>query len=107
MRLEAKIKRKRVPAPQRWRERINEQIRGSRHTFLIANNSAISQVQSGMNSVTTRDQILESLKTLPPEATLEERREHLYFVTKLEQGLKQSEARELAAHDQVVKQFSR
>ena len=54
-----------------------------------------------MNSVTTRDQILESLKTLPPESTLEDVMEHLYFVAKLEQGLKQSEARELVTHDQV------
>jgi hypothetical protein len=58
-----------------------------------------------MNSVTTRDQIVESLKTLPPEATLEEGREHLYFVMRLEQGLKQSEARELVTHDQVLKKF--
>ena len=58
-----------------------------------------------MNSVTTRDQIVESLKTLPPEATLEDVMEHLYFVLRLEQGLKQSEARELVTHDQVVKRF--
>ena len=60
-----------------------------------------------MNSVTTRDQILESLKTLPPESTLEDVMEHLYFVAKLERGLQQSEARELVPHDQVVKRFLR
>lgn len=60
-----------------------------------------------MNSVTTRDQIVESLKALPPESTLEDVMEHLYFVAKLEQGLKQSEARELVTHDQVVKRFLR
>ncbi len=60
-----------------------------------------------MNSVTTRDQIVESLKTLSPEATLEDVMEHLYFVAKLEQGLQQSEARELLPHDEVVKRFLR
>jgi hypothetical protein len=58
-----------------------------------------------MNSVATRDQIIESLKTLPPESTLEDVVEHLYFMAKLERGLQQSEARELISHDEVKRRF--
>jgi hypothetical protein len=58
-----------------------------------------------MNTTTTRDQIVESLKSLPPEATLEDAMEHLYFMAKLEQGLRQSEARDLIAHEKVKQRF--
>ena len=60
-----------------------------------------------MNQVSTRDTILESLKTLPASATLDEIIEHLVFMAKLEDGLRQSEARDLILHDAVAARFAR
>jgi hypothetical protein len=60
-----------------------------------------------MNQVSTRDAILESLKTLPANATLDEIIEHLVFMAKLEEGLRQSETRDLIPHDAVAARFAR
>jgi hypothetical protein len=60
-----------------------------------------------MNQVSTRDTILESLKTLPVSVTLDEIIEHLLFMAKLEEGLRQSETRDLIAHDAVAARFPR
>jgi hypothetical protein len=60
-----------------------------------------------MNQVSTRDTILESLKTLPISATLDEIIEHLVFMAKLEEGLRQSETRDLIPHDAVTARFVR
>jgi hypothetical protein len=60
-----------------------------------------------MNQVSTRDTILESLKTLPVSVTLDEIIEHLLFMAKLEEGLRQSETRDLIAHDAVAARFAR
>jgi predicted transcriptional regulator len=38
-------------------------------------------------------------------ATLEDTIERLCFIAKIEEGLRQSEARQLVSHDEVKKQF--
>jgi predicted transcriptional regulator len=58
-----------------------------------------------MTIPTTRDAILEALKQLPPDATLEDAMERLYFLSKLERGMAQSEARDLIPHEEVAKRF--
>jgi hypothetical protein len=58
-----------------------------------------------MTMPTTRDAILEALKQLPPDATLDDAMERLYFLSKLERGLAQSEARDLIPHEEVAKRF--
>ena len=54
-----------------------------------------------MNSTIIRDAILEALKRLPVEATLEDVMEHLYFIAKLEPGRQQSNERDLNSHEAV------
>ncbi len=59
-----------------------------------------------MTQVSARDSVLESLKTLPADASLDNIIEHLVFMAKLEEGLSQSENRDLISHDQVTVRFS-
>jgi predicted transcriptional regulator len=58
-----------------------------------------------MPTTTPKETILESLKLLPPDATLEDAMERLYFLSKLERGLAASEAGELISHEDVKKRF--
>jgi hypothetical protein len=59
-----------------------------------------------MNQTNTRDTVLEALKTLPEDATLDQIIERLVFMAKLEEGLQQSEARALISHEDIVKRFA-
>ncbi len=60
-----------------------------------------------MTQISTRDAVLESLKSLPANASLDDMIEHLVFVAKIEEGLKQSDTRNLIPHDQVAARFTR
>jgi hypothetical protein len=60
-----------------------------------------------MAQLVTRDIVLESLKKLPENATLDDIIEHVVFMAKLEEALVQSEARELVAHQDVLARFSK
>jgi hypothetical protein len=48
---------------------------------------------------------LEALQGLPEHATIEEAIEQLCFIAKIEEDLRQSDARQLVSHDEVEKQF--
>jgi len=54
---------------------------------------------------TEKQRAIEALKTLPDEATVEDAIERLCFIAKIEEGLRQSEAGRLVAHDDVKTQF--
>jgi len=54
---------------------------------------------------TEKQRAIEALKTLPEEATVEDAIERLCFIAKIEEGLRQSEAGRLVAHDDVKTQF--
>ncbi|MEY4531043.1 MAG: hypothetical protein RLZZ156_1764 [Deinococcota bacterium] len=60
-----------------------------------------------MTQVSTRDTVLESLKTLPDDASLDDIIEHLVFMAKLEEGLSQSQNRDLIPHEVVAARFAR
>lgn len=53
-----------------------------------------------------RDAVVESLKKLPENATLNDIIKHLVLMAKLEEALTQSEARELRTHQEVMARFS-
>ena len=50
--------------------------------------------------------MLESLKSLPEDATLDQIIERLVFMAKLEESLQQSEARDLISHKAIAKRFA-
>lgn len=48
---------------------------------------------------------IEALRALPEHATIEDAIERLCFIAKIEEGLRQSDARQLVSHDEVKRQF--
>ncbi len=52
-----------------------------------------------------KSRAIEALRALPEHATIEDAIERLCFIAKVEEGLRQSDARQLVSHDEVKKQF--
>ena len=55
--------------------------------------------------ITEKQRAIEALQALPEHATIEDAIERLCFIAKIEEGLRQSDARQLVSHDEVKKQF--
>jgi predicted transcriptional regulator len=55
--------------------------------------------------ITEKQRAIEALRALPEHATIEDAIERLCFIAKIEEGLRQSDARQLVSHDEVKKQF--
>lgn len=55
--------------------------------------------------ISEKQRAIEALQGLPDHATIEDAIERLCFIAKIEEGLRQSDARQLLSHDEVTKQF--
>ena len=55
--------------------------------------------------ITEKQRAIAALRALPEHATIEDAIERLCFIAKIEEGLRQSDARQLVSHDEVKKQF--
>jgi predicted transcriptional regulator len=53
----------------------------------------------------TKERLLQAVQQLPPDATVEQAMEHLYFLAKVERGLRQADAGELIPHDEARKRL--
>ena len=60
-----------------------------------------------MGSSGLKQKIVETVEHLPEDATVEDAMERLYFLDKIERGLKQAEAGEGLSHEDVKKRFVR
>ena len=58
-----------------------------------------------MPAETTKDRLLDAVKQLPADATVEQARERLYFIAKVEEGLRQADAGKLVNHDDVKRRL--
>jgi predicted transcriptional regulator len=56
-------------------------------------------------AISEKQRAIEALRALPEHATLDDAIERLCFIAKIEEGVRQSDARELVSHDEVKKQF--
>jgi predicted transcriptional regulator len=54
---------------------------------------------------TTKERILEALRALPPDATVEDAIERLVFMAKVEEGLAQLDAGQGIPHEEVKRRF--
>lgn len=54
---------------------------------------------------TTRDQVLDVIKTLPQETSVEEAMERLYFLANIESGLRQVEEGQVLSHEEVKRRL--
>ncbi|MBK7593644.1 MAG: hypothetical protein IPP98_09250 [Gemmatimonadetes bacterium] len=58
-----------------------------------------------MPAETTKDRVLDAVKQLPADATVEQAMERLYFIAKVEEGLRQADAGKLVNHDDVKRRL--
>ncbi len=58
-----------------------------------------------MTASTTRDKILDAVRQLPPDATVEDAIERLVFLAKIERGLAQADAGQLIPHEEAKRRL--
>lgn len=58
-----------------------------------------------MANTSIKQKVLESIEKLPENADIDEIMERVYFIHKIENGLKQSEKGELISHKEVQKKI--
>lgn len=59
-----------------------------------------------MPTETDKQRALEAIRALPDGATIDDAIERLCFIAKIEEGLQQSRAGQVTAHEEVKKRFS-
>jgi hypothetical protein len=60
-----------------------------------------------MDAANMKDKIVESVQSLPEDATVEDAMERLLFLAKLERGLRESDSEGTISHDEIKKRFLR
>ena len=58
-----------------------------------------------MASVPLKEQIIEAMRQLPDDASVEDAIERLYFLAKIERGLAQADAGETIPHEEVKRRL--
>ena len=58
-----------------------------------------------MTRASAKQKILEAVELLPPDATIEDAIERLYFLAKVERGLADTEAGRLIPHNEVKRRL--
>ncbi len=58
-----------------------------------------------METPQVKTEIVRAIQELPDDATVEDAMERLYFLAKIERGLKQSDAGKTISHDEIKAKF--
>lgn len=58
-----------------------------------------------MATETTKDRVLDAVRQLPADATIEQAMERLYFIAKVEEGVRQANAGKLLTHEDVKRRL--
>ena len=58
-----------------------------------------------MATESTKDRVLDAVQQLPPDATVEQAMERLYFIAKVDEGLRQANAGNLVNHEDVKRRL--
>lgn len=58
-----------------------------------------------MATETTKDRVLDAVRQLPADATIEQAMEQLYFMAKVEEGVRQANAGKLLTHEDVKRRL--
>ncbi len=58
-----------------------------------------------MPSETTKDRLVEAMTQLPPDATIEQAMEHLYFLAKVDRGLQQADQGQTISHEDAKRRL--
>ena len=54
-----------------------------------------------MEASNAKQRVIEAVRDLPEDATVEDAMERLYFLAKVEEGLRQAEAEETVSHEEA------
>lgn len=54
-----------------------------------------------MTKAKAKDRVLEAVRDLPDDATVEDAMERLYFLAKVDEGLRQAEAGDTVSHEEA------
>jgi predicted transcriptional regulator len=65
------------------------------------------QLSDAMNATSMKDRIVETIKSLPADATVEDAIERLLFLAQVERGLRQAEAGDTIPHSEMKQRFAR
>ncbi|MFB2935665.1 hypothetical protein ACE1B6_10465 [Aerosakkonemataceae cyanobacterium BLCC-F154] len=60
-----------------------------------------------MSDTTVKDKVLKAVEEMSPDVTFEEVMERLYFLYKVEQGLKQVETGDIISHAEAKKRITK
>ncbi len=60
-----------------------------------------------MADTTLKQKVLKSIEKLPKDASLDDIMERIYFIHKVEVGLKQSEQGDVVSHEEVLKKIEK
>lgn len=60
---------------------------------------------SSMKQPKAKERVLEAVRDLPDDATVEDVMERLYFLAKVEEGLRQAEAGETVSHEEAKRRI--
>ncbi|MEO8453321.1 MAG: hypothetical protein ABI647_26270 [Gemmatimonadota bacterium] len=61
--------------------------------------------RGGQVTPTTREQVMEVIRNLPAETSVEEAMERLYFLADIEEGLRQVEHGEVISHEEAKRRL--
>lgn len=60
---------------------------------------------SGMAESRVKERVLDAVRDLPDDATVEDAMERLYFLAKIDEGLRQAEAGETVTHEEAKRRI--
>ena len=66
----------------------------------------LPQPKDQMQDTKVKDRLLDAVRQLPDDATVEDAMERLYFLAKVEQGLQQADAGETISHEEALRRIS-
>lgn len=58
-----------------------------------------------MADANTKDRVLETVRQLPEDATVEDAMERLYFMAKVERGIREADEGRTLSHEEVRERF--
>jgi hypothetical protein len=87
---------------------IPEQKVGARAPWpLSASACYLADMSDAMNAPSMKDKIVETVQSLPANATVEDAIERILFLAKIERGLREADGEDTIPHSEMKKRFAR
>lgn len=73
--------------------------------FLLRAGGPLREVESTVSESSTKQRVVEAVRQLPENATVEEAMERLYFLAKVERGMRDAETGRTVSHEEIRQRF--